>query len=541
MKSATPEVDSAPLIQVLVVEDERVVARDIKACLEHLGFKVVGIAASGVEAIEKAKTLLPNIILMDIRLEGEMDGTQAAQQIWQQLQIPIIYSTGYSDQATVDRATATEPFGYILKPIKERDLYVAIKTALQRHGLETRLKEREQWLTTILKGIADGVIVVDAQGQVRFLNLAAEVLTGWQQHEACNQPISKIFTPLDEQTQVPIFDLVTEVLQTGQPVQLIEPLLLVSKNGKTTPVADSIAPFRDEQGTITGAVVVFRDFTPHRLAQEQALTLQRAQLLEHQMKEMQRLNQLKDSFLSTISHELRTPLANIKMAIEMLEISLNQPEKLKADVDLTSEQIARYCKILRDQCNQELSLVGDLLEMQHLDAETTPLEWFATQLQDWVPQVIEVFQNRAARQQQQLQAIIPPDLPLLTTDVSVLSRIFTELLTNACKYTPSGGEITVTAYVHQEDWIRLQVSNTGVEVPADELSRVFDKFYRIPTSDPWKQSGTGLGLALLKKLVTYAGGSIWAESGSDQTHFIVELPINPLDKTQGYSRYPSPA
>src|SRR6478672_6374713 len=193
MKSAIPEFDPAPLIQVLVVEDERVVARDIKACLENVGFKVVGMATSGLEAIEKAKALLPNIVLMDIRLEGEMDGTQAAQQIWQQLQIPIIYSSGYSDQATVERATATEPFGYILKPVKERDLYVAVKTALQRHQRETKVKAREEWVTLILRSIGDGVIVVDTQNRIKFLNVAAELMTGWQQEEVIDQPLAEIF------------------------------------------------------------------------------------------------------------------------------------------------------------------------------------------------------------------------------------------------------------------------------------------------------------------------------------------------------------
>lgn len=130
--------DEPKIVQILVVEDERVIARDIKACLENLGYAVPAIASSGVEAIEKAKALHPDMVLMDIRLEGEMDGIQAAQQIWQDLHIPVIYSTGHSDHATVERAMATEPFGYILKPIKEQDLYVTLKTALKRYQSESR-------------------------------------------------------------------------------------------------------------------------------------------------------------------------------------------------------------------------------------------------------------------------------------------------------------------------------------------------------------------------------------------------------------------
>jgi CheY-like chemotaxis protein len=122
-------------IQILVVEDERVVARDIKACLESLGYTVPATAASGEDAIAKARAILPDIVLMDIQLEGQIDGIEAAEQIWDSLQIPVIYTTGHSDRATVERAVATEPFGYILKPIKEHDLYIAIAMVLQRYQL----------------------------------------------------------------------------------------------------------------------------------------------------------------------------------------------------------------------------------------------------------------------------------------------------------------------------------------------------------------------------------------------------------------------
>lgn len=128
-----PQFDIPKPIQVLVVEDERVVARDIKACLENLGYAVPEIVSSGSKAVERAKIIHPDLVLMDIRLEGEIDGIQAAQRIWQELHIPVIYSTGHSDRATVERAMATEPFGYVLKPIKEQDLYVALRTALKRY------------------------------------------------------------------------------------------------------------------------------------------------------------------------------------------------------------------------------------------------------------------------------------------------------------------------------------------------------------------------------------------------------------------------
>lgn len=505
-----------------MVEDERIVARDIKACLENLGYVVPAIASSGEDAIVKAKAIRPDVVLMDIRLEGEMDGTQAAQKIWHDLQIPIIYSSGYSDQATVERATATEPFGYILKPIKERDLYVAVKTALQRYQLETKLKRQADWLTLILRAIGNGVIVVDTQNRVKFLNVAAELMTGWQQEEVIDQPLPEVFKLVHEQTQQPMSNPVVQALQTGKTTYLTDSSLLIAKSGTTIPIANSAAPFQDHNGTTAGVVLVFRDITEQRLAEEQALTLQRAHMLERQMEELQRLNQLKNDFLSTISHELRTPLSSIKLAIEMLEVTLDQREKLDTP---QNSMISRYLQILRDQCTQELNLVNDLLELQHLDMETCPLELTSIKIYNWIPHIIELFEEEAQRHQQRLQAILPPDLPILVSDLAILNRVLMELLTNAHKYTPPNENITVSAYLQAENYLHLKVSNTGVEVPTDELTRIFDKFYRIPTEDRWQQGGTGLGLALLKKMVEHIGGSVWAESGSGQTSFIVELPL----------------
>ncbi len=174
-----------------------------------------------------------------------------------------------------------------------------------------------------------------------------------------------------------------------------------------------------------------------------------------------------------------------------------------------------------------LSLVNDLLEIQQLEAGEHLIERVSIHLNEWMVQVVEIFQERARSREQHLQVLVPPDLLVVVSDLGILTRIFTELLTNACKYTPPGEAITVTVRVQPENQIQLVVCNSGVEIPADELTHIFDKFYRIPTSDRWQQGGTGLGLALVKKSVTYLGGSIWAESAAGTTCFIVELPILP--------------
>ncbi len=133
MAGTNSQLSQPKTLQILVVEDEVVIARDIEECLENLGYSVTDIASSGMEAINKATQSRPDLVLMDIRIEGELDGIQAAAHIWGSLRIPVVYLTGFSDKNTLERAKITHPFGYILKPVEEQELYVAIETAMHQH------------------------------------------------------------------------------------------------------------------------------------------------------------------------------------------------------------------------------------------------------------------------------------------------------------------------------------------------------------------------------------------------------------------------
>lgn len=520
------ETTSSEATRILVVEDEQVIAINLRESLESLGYVVPALAATGAAAIAKATELRPDLVLMDIRLKGDMDGIQAAEQIWQTLQIPVIYVTGHSDQSTLERAKVTAPFGYILKPIGEKELYIAIETALQRCA-------REQLLLTVFRGMGDGVVVTDAQNRVKFLNAMAEQLTGWSQEEARDQALTEVLRIVEQPTQAPVLDRwLQTVLTSPEPIYLEDHFVLISKQGQEIPIADSITSLRDSRGNVTGIVIVFRDITQRLLAAERNLAVERAKQLEIQMAELQRLNDLKEDFLATVSHELRTPLSNIQLATRMLTIILDQFGVLAQESEAGSVALGRYITILKEQSDQELKLVNDLLDMQRLNAEAYPLDLALVQLQDWIPHLLEPFVERMQISQQQLQVNIPTDLQVVQTDPHVLTRIVSELINNACKYTPPAGEITVTVHiVNREDspvnmpYLAIEVSNSGVQIPAEELDRVFDAFYRIPKTDRWAKGGTGLGLALVKKFTGYLGGSVQVSSSSQQTQFTVCLPL----------------
>lgn len=529
---ARPNEQNASTIQILIVEDERAVARDLKETLEHLGYGVPAIASSGSEAIAQVEALRPNLVLMDIVLEdGDRDGIETAQEIRDRFGIPVIYLTAYATLSIVERAKATDPFGYLLKPYRQNDLWVAIETALKRYSLEQSLHEREEWLNRILNGMGDGVIVFDTAQRIRFMNPVAENLTGVTQTDALEQPLQNVFDIVQEETRSPLLPSLLQTVAQGEVFYLPLNTLLAASSGQEVPIFDSAAPLRDSNSEISGGIIVFRDAHTVRLANERNLAVARSQQLEQQMQDIENLNRLKDDFLSTVSHELRTPLSNIKMATRMLTVVLDQLDLLTQTTEATTTPLAQYIQILQQETEKELALINDLLDLQRIQAEGYALELSLTQLQNRIPHLAEPFQLKADENQQVLQVAIPSDLPALWTDPYILDRIVSELLNNACKYTPPAGQIIVTAQLQPDSnspldsSIVLEICNSGVTLSPEEQERIFEAFYRIPGNDRWSRGGTGLGLALVKKFTNLLGGRVEVSSTLEYLCFHVFLPF----------------
>ncbi|MBC9889321.1 MAG: response regulator [Opitutae bacterium] len=173
-----------PKAKLLVVEDEGITAEDIKDYLISLGYDVLGICSTGEEAVEKVRNLEPDLVLMDIRLAGVVDGIQAADIIREHYEIPVVYLTAYSDPQTLERAKITDPYGYVLKPFNQRDLQIAVEIALHKHKMQSRLQESERWLSATVSSVHEAIITVDAMYRVKTMNQAAERITGWRYKDA---------------------------------------------------------------------------------------------------------------------------------------------------------------------------------------------------------------------------------------------------------------------------------------------------------------------------------------------------------------------
>jgi PAS domain S-box-containing protein len=299
---------------ILIVEDEAIVAEDLSRKLSRLGYDVVGVTASGEESVARARERRPDLVLMDIRLEGQMDGVDAAQVIRRESDIPVIYLTAHSDSATLQRAKVTEPFGYILKPFETPQLETQIQMALYKHQTEREMHRQREWLRVTLHSIGDAVITSDAAGKVTSLNPVAEEMTGWKVAEAFNRPLTEVFNIINEETRKPAFNPVDRVLNEGKIAGLANHTALISRDGRETAIEDSAAPIKDAQGRILGVVMVFHDVTEKRRA-EKALreSESRAKVARAVEVERQRffdvLNML-PAYVVLLSADYRVPFAN---------------------------------------------------------------------------------------------------------------------------------------------------------------------------------------------------------------------------------------
>ncbi|AUB36654.1 GAF domain-like [Nostoc flagelliforme CCNUN1] len=321
---------------------------------------------------------------------------------------------------------------------------------------------------------------------------------------------------------------VYQPLLQKQPLQFLE--IVPGWQPKLLVMSQMACPIFDTQGILGNIWLTrptqeaFDEFEielVQQVASECAIAIRQAQLYKQnqaQVKELEKCDRLKNQFLRNLSQELRTPITSISLAVQTLESVLTPAEILEIEI------VPQLLQILHNECARENKLINDLLTLTYLEAEPDPPTLIAIDLQSWLHPIVESFRDLTTCQRQQLNLSVDPALPLLETDITDMERIITELLNHVCKYTPAGESVTVSAHL-AEDAVELNISNSGLELTSNELSRIFEPFYHLSKHDPWKHSGTGLELALVQKMVRHLGGSIYVESGVGQTTFTIRFPL----------------
>ena len=246
--------------RILIVEDEKIISLDLRRRLEKFGYEVAGLAANAEDALELARELQPDLILMDIMLAGDTDGIEAAKVIRERLHIPVIFLTAYADERTLTRAKEAEPFGYILKPFKERELYTTIDVALYKSAVDRRIQEQESLFSAILNSASDGIIACDADWNVIFLNPIAEDLCGVNEDDVKALPLSSIFELVDRTTELAVQLPGNQDEKSSSGPLYFENTALKNQKGALIRVQGAVSTIT-ESDEIQGRVIVFRDVT----------------------------------------------------------------------------------------------------------------------------------------------------------------------------------------------------------------------------------------------------------------------------------------
>ena len=467
-----------------MVEDERIVAEDIKKSLLNLGYTVSAVVSSGEEAMQNAEEENPDLILMDIVLKGGMDGIEVAEKIHSELHIPVVYVSAYADEKKLQRAKVTEPYGYILKPFGDTELHTTIETALYKHQMEEKVRKSEEWLTTILRSIGDGVIATDTEGFITFMNPVAEALTGWTQERAAKKHLAEVFCIIDEETQEPRENLLGIIRESGI-VSFENSTILVAKNGTRRPIAHCGAPICNGK-TVQGAVFVFRDVTEKREMEE---TLHRMEI-----EKMESLTILAGGIAHDFNNILTAVLANI--AVVKMQVASEHETKILTEVEKTlfkardlTQQLLMFSKerVILKKPTSISKLLRDTAEFTLRGSN-----------------VVCTFS-------------ICDDVHLVDIDEGQITQVINNLVINAVHAMPAGGVIEITAEnsvitsreglpLTNGNYVKLSIRDEGTGIRDEHLKRVFDPYFTT------KQTGNGLGLATSYSIIKGHGGHIMVES-----------------------------
>jgi len=358
--------------RILIVEDEIIIAENLRRQLTHYGYDVPEIALNGQEALRLFEATAPDLILMDIKLPGGMDGIETAAQIRAQSDVPIIYTTSYAGDSFTERAKYTSPSSYITKPYNVEQIRTNIELALHHKRNENVLNENTRWIRHIFQSLVDGVIVTSAQGHVRYLNPAAEQLLELSQADVENRPTAEVITLLPDGPDSRIIDPIATVLRNGSKPLIFGNAILLLQSGKEVPVHATASAMLDDEESAVGAILVFH-INPEYRRQEMEL----AQVFRNAQRQLDQAHR-RYYDLTTLLHDFveqrrgRFPSSKadvvftgvLRMLMERLERSY-----LKSNVETTD-----YLRSLLDWARQhhpkgpELQLQSSPLSLHVTDA-----------------------------------------------------------------------------------------------------------------------------------------------------------------------------
>ncbi|MDD2581825.1 MAG: response regulator [Desulfuromonadaceae bacterium] len=514
--------------RIMIVEDEATAAQRLGKLLVRLGYDVVAIVDNGDEAIETAASLLPDLILMDVTLKGDMDGITAANRISAGMDIPIIFLTAHGDDATFSRTKISNSFAFLEKPVNLTHLKHCVEMAIYKQTHERIQKQMEKELLqselktlVLLKAIPDLILRCRNDGTILY----------------CQKPNSNDFSFIpDDLAGKKITDVLTPVAGKASYRDIREGLqaddlqLCINLSVQGTPRYLELRSVRSGKDEV---LIIVRDITGRKLADEkilrnmrelkisQALILQQSHELIAAHNRAEAANQAKSDFLATMSHEIRTPMNSvIGLSDLLLKTRLSEQQYLFANGILTSATTL-------------LDIINDILDFSKVESGKIEIRHAPFNLRTVCENVGELLAPKTVGKNVELIISCSPEIPTqLIGDAGRIRQVLVNLAGNAIKFTDHGHiiiDVKCLAARANEASLKIRVTDTGVGIPENALPQLFQKFYQVDSLPHRPHGGTGLGLAISKSLVEMMGGTIGVKStvGKGST-FWFELTL-PLD------------
>ncbi len=486
---------------ILVIDDEQIMREGCSRILSKNGWNVLT-AENGKQGLDHVQTHFDEIdvILLDLMMPG-MSGMEVLDHIRaNHPDLLVIVITGYATVESAVEAMKKGAYDFIPKPFTPDQLRIVVRRALEKRSLQKEAeflrRERERSLRdiateksklkTIINCMGDGILVCDREGCVVLSNPAASRMLKVSETSLLGNFISQC--NLDTE----LSRTIDESLKSGDlSYTSVSQELSIGESGEIFLRAHT-APVRDDLGETIGSVTVIQDIS-----------------------HLKELDKMKSEFIAMVAHELRAPLAAVE---QQLTVILN---KMAGEVTPKQEQLLSRAK---ERTKGLLTLIKDLLDLSKIEAGKMVQYKEPLTLREIIQKVVDLMRTEAESKRVDLQFPPPSQNPVIHADRNSMEGIFTNLISNAIKYTPEGGEVRI-ALSEEGGFAKVVVSDTGIGIKKEDLSRIFDKFYRVKTVETRQIIGTGLGLSIVKSIVDAHLGSISVESEEGKgTLFTILLP-----------------
>ena len=469
--------------RILIVEDEIIIAEDIRMMVEKCGYDVCGMITSGESAVQEAKEIDPDLVLMDIMLGKNMNGMQAAEEINKTLKVPFIFITAYADDDTIEKSLHVDPYGYIVKPFDERELKASMELAFYKFEMEMVLKASEEKYKLIFNNIQDVYLELDIYGKILEISPSIQSFTSHVRENLINGNLSDLIEKKRDKEQ-----LLKKIMQYKQ-LQDYEIAINNGNNG-VIPCSVSCRLSLDKLNNKEKIVCSLRDISQRKKLEKKVLRTER----------LAGVGQL----AAGIAHEIRNPLGNISSSIQFCLRKYDIPVNLK-----------QYLEIIQRNSENANMIIKELLEF----ATPRDIKLVPIFIVDVLENAISLVEARCEQRSVVITKNFCSNIPKLFLDANWMQQAFVNFFINAVDAMPKGGEIIIECS-YKDAEVMISFCDNGDGISNENLSKIFDPFFTT------KSEGTGLGLSLVYQIITAHNGTIDITSKiGEGTCVYVKLPV----------------